>query len=159
MSVKMKETLISKRVLKCMYMGFLLSNDDNKYSESDILSLNMDDMLSFLNKFNTNIHMKNKYNIIEFKRNGDLTFFTVYGDLLMVVSDGHFVKDFINLVLENYRKIYPNDNTLPKEIDIFDLNSLDNLPLYDIDNNNNFIYEGYFRKHYKVNKLNLFKII
>ena len=48
MSVKMKETLISKRVLKCMYMGFLLSNDDNKYSESDILSISMNAMLQMV---------------------------------------------------------------------------------------------------------------
>lgn len=155
----MKDSLLMNRVLRSMYMGFLLSNDDNKYSESSILSISIDDMLFFLNKFNSNIHLKNKNNQIEFSKKDNFIFFTVYGDLLMVVSTESFVKDFINLVLKNYKKVFPDNNLLSLEIDIYDLNTLEKLPLYDISKENFSLYEGYYRKLYKINKLNLFKII
>lgn len=146
------------RIVNSIYMGFLLTPDSNDFLNKNEVNFNLDELLTFLANFNKSIHLKNKLNIIKYKKNENFICFTVCGNKIMLNNS-----KVSALVAEVNKKIYDNLKLCLKSyndngIDIYDFNTLDKLRLHNVGTMYH-SYLGSFNKRYNVNFLNICSII
>ena len=146
------------RIVNSIYMGFLLTPDSNDFLSKEMVSFNIDELLVFLGNFNKNSNLKNKLNIIKYKKFENGVSFNVYGNSIILTNS-----KISSLVAEVNKKIDDNLKLTLKPyndtgIEIYDFNTLDKLPLHNIGTMYS-SYLGSFNKRYNVSFLNIYSVI